>query len=118
MQQQAAALHMAQEVMAQADALAGTFDQAGDVGADEAGPLAHRYHAQRGHQGGEVVVGDLRLGRADGGDEGGLATLGKPIRPTSAMSFSSSVTWMSSPGTPGLANLGIWRVGVAKCALP
>ena len=77
MQQQTAALHMAQEVMAQADALAGPFDQAGDVGADEAGPLAHRYHAQRGHQSGEVVVGDLRLGRADGGDEGGLAHIGE-----------------------------------------
>ena len=47
-----------------------------------------------------------------------LPTLGKPISPTSAISFSSRVTWMSSPGRPGLANLGTWRVGVAKCALP
>ena len=39
MQQQAAALHMAQEVVAQTDTLAGTLDQAGDVGTDKAGTL-------------------------------------------------------------------------------
>ena len=39
MQQQAAALHMAEEIVAQADALTGTLDQAGDVGADKAGTL-------------------------------------------------------------------------------
>mgnify|MGYP006923754747 CR=1 FL=1 len=48
MQQQAAALHMAQEVVAQADALTGTLDQAGDVGADKAGTLAHRHDARVG----------------------------------------------------------------------
>ena len=40
-QQQTAALHMAEEIVAQADALTGTLDQAGDVGADKAGTLAH-----------------------------------------------------------------------------
>ena len=77
MQQQAAALHMAQEVVAQTDALAGTLDQAGDVGADKAGTLCHRHNAQRGHQCGKVVVCDLGFCRADGGDEGGLAHIGE-----------------------------------------
>ena len=77
MQQQAAALHMAQEVMSQTDALAGTLDQAGDVGADKACALRHGYNAQRGHQRGEVVVCDLRLGCADGGNEGGLTHIGE-----------------------------------------
>ena len=77
MQQQAAALHMAEEIVAQADALTGTLDQAGDVGADKACALPHRDDAQRGHQSGEVVVCDLGLGRADGGDEGGLAHVGE-----------------------------------------
>ena len=76
-QQQAAALHMAQKVMPEAHALAGALDQAGDVGADEAGPLPHRHDAQRGHQSGEVVVGDLGPRRADGGDQGGLAHVGE-----------------------------------------
>ena len=76
-QQQAAALHMAQEVVSQTDALAGTLDQAGDVGADKACALAHRHNAQRGHQGGKVVVCDFGLCRADGGDEGGLAHIGE-----------------------------------------
>ena len=118
MQQQAAALHMAQEVVAQTNALTGTLDQAGDIGADKARALTHRHDTQGGHQRGEVIVRDLGLGRADGGDEGGLTHIGEADQPTSAISFSSSVTWMSSPGIPGLANLGIWRVGVAKCALP
>ena len=65
---------MAQEVVAQADALTGALDQAGDVGADKACALAHRHNAQRGHKGGKVVVGDLGLGGADGGDEGLLYT--------------------------------------------
>ena len=63
--------------MAQADTLTGTLDQAGDVGADKAGTLAHRHDAQSGHQGGEVVVCDLGLGGADGGDESGLAHIGE-----------------------------------------
>lgn len=36
MQQQAAALNMAQEVVAEADALRSTLDQTGNVGADKA----------------------------------------------------------------------------------
>jgi hypothetical protein len=77
MQQQAAALHMAQEVVAQTNALAGTLDQAGDVGTDKAGTLTHRHDTQGGHQRGEVIVRDLGLGRADGGDEGGLTHIGE-----------------------------------------
>ena len=48
MQQQAAALHMAQEVVAQTNALAGTLDQAGDIGADKARALTHRHDTQVG----------------------------------------------------------------------
>ena len=77
MQQQTAALHMAEEVVAQTDALAGSLDEAGDVGADEACALAHRHDAQRRHQRGEVVVCNFRLCGADGGDEGGLAHVGE-----------------------------------------
>ena len=63
--------------MTQTDALAGTLDQAGNVGADKACALAHRHNAQRGHKGGKVVVCDLGLCRADGGDEGGLTHVGE-----------------------------------------
>ena len=76
-QQQTAALHMAEEVVAQADALAGPLDEAGDVGADKACALAHRHDAQRRHQRGKVVVCNFRLCGADGGDEGGLAHIGE-----------------------------------------
>ena len=63
--------------MAQADALAGTLDEAGDVGADEACALTHRHDAQRRHQRGKVVVCNFRLCGADGRDEGGLAHVGE-----------------------------------------
>ena len=45
-------------------------------------------------------------------------TFGKPSRPTSARSLSSRLISHSSPGMPSLANLGVWRVGVAKCTFP
>ncbi len=77
MQQQAAALHMAQEIVTQAHAFRRTFDQAGDVGADKALLFGHTHHAQHRGQGGEVVVGDLGLGGADHADEGGLAHVGE-----------------------------------------
>ena len=45
-------------------------------------------------------------------------TFGKPKRPTSARSLSSSVTSHSSPGAPAFAKRGVWRVGVAKWQFP
>ena len=53
MQQQAAALHMTQEVMAQANAIGSTFDQAGDIGADKALFRANAHNAQNRGQRGE-----------------------------------------------------------------
>ena len=48
--------------MAQAGALGGALDDAGDIGHDEGDPLLHINHPQIGEEGGEVVVGDLGLG--------------------------------------------------------
>ena len=53
-----AALHVTQEVVAQALALAGAFDQARDVGDGEA-DIAGLDNAEVGNEGGEGVVGDL-----------------------------------------------------------
>ena len=65
------------QVLEEADTQAGTvgsaFDQAGNVGDDEALPAIDADHAQVRHQGGERVVGNLRLGRGNGADEGALA---------------------------------------------
>ena len=68
---------MAQEVVAQACALAGALDNAGDVGHNEADTLVHIYHAQIGIEGGEVIVGDLGMGLADHAQERGLAHVGE-----------------------------------------
>ena len=67
-----AALDVAQEVVAEAAALAGALDQAGHVGDGER-RVAGGDHAEVGHQRGERVVGDLGPGPRDRGDQAGLA---------------------------------------------
>ena len=61
-------LDVAQELMAQALALARTLDEAGDVGND-IGVLAGTHHAQIGHKRGKRVVGDLGTGGTHARDE-------------------------------------------------
>ena len=65
---QSSALDMAQELMAQATALARTFDKAGDVGND-IGVLAGSHHTQVGHERGKRIVGDLGTGGTHARDE-------------------------------------------------
>ena len=76
MQQHARALDMAEEAVADADAFMRAFDQAGNVGDDEFAPVDAR-DAEAGMQRGEGIVGDLRLGRGDGRQEGRLAGIGQ-----------------------------------------
>ena len=59
-QQQAGALQVAQELVAQAGALGGALDQARDVGHDEALLGRDAHDAEIRMQRGERVVGDLR----------------------------------------------------------
>ncbi|SCJ76342.1 Uncharacterised protein [uncultured Blautia sp.] len=102
MDQQAAAVHVPQEVVAQAGALAGALNDAGNVRHDEADAVLYPHHAQIGEQGGEVVVGDLGLGLGYHGEQRGLAHVGEAHQ----------------PGSPALAKRGTCRVGVAKWLLP
>ena len=76
MQQHAAALGVAEEAVAEADAFMRALDQAGQVGEHEFA-LIDAHHAELRMQRGERVVGDLRLGRADRGEERGLAGIGQ-----------------------------------------
>ena len=75
--EQAAPVDVPQKVVAQAGALGGALDDAGDVGQNEGHPLLHVHHPQVGEQGGEVVVGDLGPGLAHHGEQGGLAHVGE-----------------------------------------
>ena len=68
MDEQPAALHVAQELVPQAHALPGALDEAGDVRHDKGLALGHGDHPQHRGEGGEVVVGDVGLGLADHGD--------------------------------------------------
>ncbi len=71
-QQQCRALDVAQELVAQALALCGALDEAGDVCHDE-GAVVAVDHAQVGHQGGKGIVRDLGARSAHAGDEARLA---------------------------------------------
>ena len=104
--QQAAAVDMAQEVVAQARALAGTLNDAGDVGHDEGDALVHPHDAQVGIQGGEVVVGDFGLGLGYHAQKGGFAHVGEAHQPTSASSFSSSSHVVALAGQTRLGKAG------------
>ena len=77
MENQPAALHMTQEVMSQANTLAGTLDQTGDVRHDKGLFLCHTHQSQHRCQRGKVVVGDLRLCRTDHRDQRGFSHIWK-----------------------------------------
>src|SRR5579864_3240936 len=68
MQQHTAALDVAEEAVAEADALMSALDQAGNVGEHEFA-AADVDDAELRMQGGERVIGDLRLGGADRGEK-------------------------------------------------
>ena len=76
MQQHAAALHMAEETVAEAQTLMGALDEAGNVRQHEFA-LIHAHDAQIGMERGEGIVGDLRLGGGDRGQEGRFARIGQ-----------------------------------------
>ncbi len=67
-----AALDVPQELQTQALALAGAGDQTGDV-RDGVDGRTGGHHTEVGHQGGEGVVRDFRLGGREDRDQGGLS---------------------------------------------
>ena len=73
MQQQAAALNVAQEVVAEADAVGRTLDEPRDIRHDKALLVVRLDDAEHRRDRREVVLRDLRARRADTGDEARLA---------------------------------------------
>jgi hypothetical protein len=102
MQQQPGALQMAQELMPQAGAFGRAFDQAGNVGHDEALLGADTHHAQIGVQRRERIVGDLGLGVGDRGDQRGLARIGHAQQAHVGQHAQFQLTFLISPGQPGV----------------
>ena len=74
--EQARALDVPQEFVAEALSLVRAFDQAGNVGDDERGLVVERDHAQVRREGRERIVGDLGPCVRDDRKEGGLAGVG------------------------------------------
>ena len=73
MDEDGAALHVTEELMAEAMPLVRSFDEAGDVGDDERLIVIRAHDAQVGDQRRERIVRNLRLGRADDRDQRRLA---------------------------------------------
>ena len=117
-----AALDVAEELEAEALALARALDEAGDVG-DRVPRLARLDDAEVGVQRRERVVGDLRPRGRDRGDRGSTCRpTGNPTSATSATVLSSRRTSPSQPGVPSRAKPGALRLvdgerGVAEPAL-
>jgi hypothetical protein len=76
MQQDAAALDMAEKAVAETGAFMRAFDQAGDIRQHEFAAVGI-HHAELRMQRGEGIVGDLRFCRADLGEERRFAGIGQ-----------------------------------------
>ena len=78
-----------------------------------------RHDAEVRHERRERIVGDLRLGRRDRGDERGLAGVRKADdRDVGEELQLDRRAGARRPAGPACAKRGAWRVGVAKCWLP
>ena len=122
MEQKPRALHMAQEVVPQAHALAGALDEAGNIGQDEFGFVAPG-DAQVGREGGEVIVGDLGPGGGEHGEDGALAHVGEAHQPHVRDGFQLQAEHVHFGADAGLGEVGgltgrRCEVLVAKAALP
>ncbi len=115
--ERAAALDVPQELQAEALALAGAGDQAGDVG-DGVADLAGLHDAEVGHQGGERVVGDLGPGRGERGDQAGLAGAREADQRDVGDRLELEDDVVASPGSPSRAKPGALRRAEASAALP
>ena len=76
MQEHPRALDVAEEPVADANALVGALDQAGNIGEHEFAAVDGGYAEVR-VQRGEGIIGDLRTRPGDGGEEGRLAGIGQ-----------------------------------------
>ena len=108
MEQHAAALDMAEETIAQPDALMRALDQAGKVGEHESATV-DLDHAELRMQRGEGIIGDLRLGRAHDRQERGLARIGQ--------SDDAGVGDQLEPQPDGELLAGLAGIGAARRAV-
>ena len=114
-------LNVPQEVVAQALAFGRAFDQAGDV-SDGESDIAGLDYAQVGDQGGERVIGDLGLGRAQRRDQRRLARAGEADQRHvgDALELQHDVqlvTGLAEQREPGSLPLGAGQRGVAEPAV-
>jgi hypothetical protein len=117
MQQDAAALDMAEEAVAETGAFMRALDQAGNVGEHEFAAV-DLDDAELRMQRGEGIVGDLRFGRADRGEKGRLAGIGQADQAGIGDQLQPQPDRALLAGWPGLARRGARLVEDLKCALP
>ena len=121
-EQDTGALQVLEEADAEAGTVGGSFDQARDVGDDEALFGANAHDAEVGVQRGEGVVGDLRAGCGDGADQRALAGVGQAEQAHIGQDaqFEAEFMLFALFALGALARCAIGRgfeVGVAEAAL-
>ena len=121
MEQHPAALDMAEEAVAEPRALVRPRDQARDVGEDEFAP-GDAHDAEPGMERREGIVGDLRLRRRDGGEEGRLARVGQADEARigdelQAQPDPALLALLAGIGPPGGAVRRGGEMGVAEAAV-
>jgi len=97
------ALDVPEERVPQPGAAVGAFDQAGEVGDDDAAVADQLDDAELWIERGERIVRHLGARGGDRAEQRALAGVGMPTRPTSATSLSSSRRFRSWPSVPGSA---------------
>ena len=108
MQQHPAALDMAEKAVAETEALVGAFDQARNIRQHEFAAV-DRDDAELRMQRGEGIIGDFRLGGADGGEEGRLAGIRQADQAGIGDEF--------QPQPDGALVARLARIGVARRAV-
>ena len=117
--EQARALDVGEEVVAEARALAGALDQAGDVGEHELALLAFE-HPEHRRERREGIVGDLRRGPRQPRQQRGLAGVGQPHEPHVGEQLEPQLEPALLPGQAALGEArrlarGRWRSACCPC---
>ena len=120
LQQGAAALHVFQEAVPQARALGSPLDQPRQVRQAQGAALPQVGDAEQGHEGCEGVVGHLRPGGGDRGEEGALAGVGQANQThvSEQLEFQAQVPTLSRLARGRLARRLVDGVGEVHVAAP
>ena len=122
MDNQPAAFHMPQKLVAQSQPLAGALDQSGDIRHHKAGLAVNAHHPQYRGQRGKMIVGNLRLCGAHNRNQGGFSHIREAAQPHIGQQLQfqlhlKALAGVAGPRKAGDLSGGRGKVLVAPAAL-